>query len=289
MPDETLPLFDIKEIRLKRKNQKVSPEKHLNNMDGAEWIKFTKSWFILDAKRRDKEKTSIHPATFPEELVEEFLEFFTKPGQSVFDPFLGTGTTLQVAEELGRKGTGIELVPKHADFAMRRTTLPVHQGDSLKEIHDTEKFPNESFEYIFTSPPYWNILHKGADGKKGTRHEKRKIAGESLVYSDKVEDLGNINNVDEYMRQLVSLIDGCHRILKPKKYMTIIIQNLNHESRLVPIAWQLGIKLAKTNKWIMKGERIWCKDQGKLGIYGYPTTYATNNVHIYCLTFQRTP
>ena len=30
-----------------------------------------------------------------------------------------------------------------------------------------------------------------------------------------------------------------------------------------------------------------CKEQGKLGIYGYPTTYATNNFHHYCLTFPK--
>ena len=283
----TLPLFDLKEIRIARKNQKVSPNKHLNNMDGAEWIKFTKSWFILDAQRKDKDKIALHPATFPEELVEEYLEFFTKPGESVIDPFLGSGTTLQVAEEMGREGAGIELVPEFAEFASNRTTLPIHTGNCLKEIHNTEIFADESFHYAFTSPPYWNILHKGASGNKNTRHEKRKKNKQSLVYSDKNEDLGNIDEVDEYMSQIVSLCNGVHRVLKPKRYLTVIIQNLNHDGKLVPIAWNLGIELAKSGLWKMKGEKIWCKDQGKLGIYGYPTAYATNNVHVYCLTFQR--
>ena len=56
---------------------------------------------------------------------------------------------------------------------------------------------------------------------------------------------------------------------------------------MTPIAWQFGIAMAETGLWDLKGERIWCKEQGRLGIYGYPSAYATNNFHHYCLTFRK--
>ena len=60
--------------------------KLLNDISAPDWIKFTKSWFVLSGKV-DREKTSVHPATFPLELPQDFIQFFTKRGQHVLDPF----------------------------------------------------------------------------------------------------------------------------------------------------------------------------------------------------------
>lgn len=269
------------------KQKKKGSKKKLNDLTGKEWIKFSKSWFTLNRRGVDSERTSLHPATFPNELVENYLGFFTKEDESVLDPFLGSGTTMEVAEMMGRQSVGIELNPDFAIFAATRTSHTIFVGNALEVIQDTQKLPNESIHYIFTSPPYWNTLHKSRGGNKDTRHKKRLARGEALVYSESAEDLGNIDEVSEYLKQLVTLFTDAHRVLKSGRYLTIIIQNLNYEGALVPIAWQLGIMLVETGLWNMKGERIWCKKHGRLGIYGYPTTYATNNFHHYCLTFQK--
>ncbi len=51
-----------------------------------------------------------HSATFPEELPEWFIKLFTKEGDVVLDPFMGSGTTVIVANKMGRIGLGIEIV-----------------------------------------------------------------------------------------------------------------------------------------------------------------------------------
>jgi DNA modification methylase len=48
-------------------------------------------------------------AAFPEEIPRRLIKLFTLAGETVFDPFLGSGTTLRVARELGRKGIGYEM------------------------------------------------------------------------------------------------------------------------------------------------------------------------------------
>ncbi len=48
-------------------------------------------------------------AAFPEEIPRRLIKLFTLSGETVFDPFLGSGTTLKVASELGRKGIGYEM------------------------------------------------------------------------------------------------------------------------------------------------------------------------------------
>jgi len=48
-------------------------------------------------------------AAFPEEIPRRLIKLFTMVGETVFDPFAGSGTTLKVAQELGRKGIGYEI------------------------------------------------------------------------------------------------------------------------------------------------------------------------------------
>jgi site-specific DNA-methyltransferase (adenine-specific) len=54
-----------------------------------------------------------HSAAFPEELPEWFIKLFTEQGDTVLDPFMGSGTTLAVAHRMGRKGVGVELLPEY--------------------------------------------------------------------------------------------------------------------------------------------------------------------------------
>jgi len=60
-------------------------------------------------------------AVFPEELVERFIRLYTRRGQTVLDPFLGTGTTMKVALKLGRHAIGYECLEKFLSVIVART------------------------------------------------------------------------------------------------------------------------------------------------------------------------
>ncbi|MCF7839759.1 MAG: site-specific DNA-methyltransferase [Candidatus Marinimicrobia bacterium] len=57
-----------------------------------------------------------HSAAFPEGLPEWFIKLFTKMGDTVLDPFMGSGTTNIVARRMGRNSVGIEIVPEYYDM-----------------------------------------------------------------------------------------------------------------------------------------------------------------------------
>lgn len=61
-----------------------------------------------------------HTATFPEKLIEQIVMCGSPVGGTVFDPFMGTGTTWVVSERLGRKCIGFEINPEFFDFARKR-------------------------------------------------------------------------------------------------------------------------------------------------------------------------
>lgn len=64
--------------------------------------------------------TQVHPAVFSVEFAEFFLNTWSDQGSVVYDPFLGSGTTLIACERLGRRGRGIEISPTYAAAALER-------------------------------------------------------------------------------------------------------------------------------------------------------------------------
>lgn len=74
-----------------------------------------------------------HPAVFPVQLPNELMQSFTDVGQTILDPFMGSGTTLVACAKLGRKGIGIELDPDYFDIACRRVEEAYRQPDLFIE------------------------------------------------------------------------------------------------------------------------------------------------------------
>ncbi|HBY06361.1 MAG TPA: DNA modification methylase, partial [Chloroflexi bacterium] len=175
----------------------------LNNLDTKAWLIFQKSWFIHNPPPR-KKGVLRHPAKYPETLAQEFIEFFTKEGEYVLDPMVGTGSTLVAALNAGRHGYGIELNPTYAAIAQQviyeeRQSLGTAAEHLIAEIIEgnaadfsrlAAQFDIPLIDYVITSPPYWDMLHA-----RGAQTQKQRRSDENLdvKYSDDPHDLGNVH------------------------------------------------------------------------------------------------
>jgi site-specific DNA-methyltransferase (adenine-specific) len=74
-----------------------------------------------------------HPNEKPLGMVEHFLNLHSAPGQTVLDPFMGSGTTLVACARMGRTGIGVEIEPRFFDIACERVTAAYKQGDMFRE------------------------------------------------------------------------------------------------------------------------------------------------------------
>jgi site-specific DNA-methyltransferase (adenine-specific) len=72
-----------------------------------------------------------HSAAFPKELPEWFIKLFTKEGDTVLDPFAGSGTTLAVAKKLGCLPIGIEIVPEYCEMIEAELKLDKNKTPKL--------------------------------------------------------------------------------------------------------------------------------------------------------------
>ena len=262
----------------------------LNDLDPKTWLKFQKSWFIHNPPPRRK-GVLVHPAKFPETMAQEFIEFFTKRGESVLDPMAGTGSTLVAALRCGRNSCGIELNPKYAEIA-RQVIADERQslGSSIENLKSeiingdarlAATFQLPMVDYVLTSPPYWDMLHaKGAE----TQKKRRSTADLDVLYSDDPNDLGNLHDYDEFLLKLVAIYTGLKPLLCEKAYLTIIVKNVKKGGRIYPLAWDLGRELGKV--YTLKDEKLWLQDNQRLAPYGLGSAWVSNTFHHYCLQFR---
>jgi site-specific DNA-methyltransferase (adenine-specific) len=75
----------------------------------------------------------VHPNEKPLGMVRHFLELHSREGQTILDPFMGSGTTLVACAKLGRKGIGIEIDPDYFDIACKRVDEAARQPDLFIE------------------------------------------------------------------------------------------------------------------------------------------------------------
>ena len=88
-----------------------------------------------------QENRQQHPTQKPEGLYERAILASSKEGDTILDPFLGSGTALLVSQQLNRSGIGIEINPEYVELAKKRISAPFHGLDSIDKRY--ERIPND--------------------------------------------------------------------------------------------------------------------------------------------------
>ncbi len=86
-----------------------------SRLSKEEWMVYTKGIWTINPDRK-----SGHPAAFPLEIPLRLIKMYSFVGETILDPFAGSGTTIAVAELLNRKGIGYEIFEDYLKFVRRR-------------------------------------------------------------------------------------------------------------------------------------------------------------------------
>jgi DNA modification methylase len=195
---------------------------------------------------------------FSDSFAEHFIEQFSKPGDVVFDPFAGFGTTLYTAEKFGRRAYGVEFLPERAAFIKGNLKKPngLLSGNSLA----LDELDLPKIDFVLTSPPYM----------QKTNHPQYPFAGYEITgqgYGDYLKDIANI-------------FTSLKRKMKNDSYAVVEVSNLLIDGVFTPLAWDvagsIGTVLAFKQEIIIE----WQSDTSPAYGFGYD--------HSYALIFQNT-
>jgi DNA modification methylase len=255
-------------------------------------------WIIPKPPPRKKGEL-LHPAKFPETLIVDFIKLFTKEGDGVLDPMMGTASTLIAAIRTNRVGYGVELTPHFYELAAARLEDELKslfsdgipgQGNAFAYLGDATELakslpsPKGSIRYCVTSPPYWSMLaNKGSENQRA-----RRTKGLRTVYSDSGHDLGNVPDYSEFVGLLVSVYRQVADVLDHNGYLTVIVKNIKRNHTVFPLGWDLTTELCgPTGPYEYIGNTLWCQNDVSMKPFAVGTHWVSNTVHQYCLHYRK--
>jgi DNA modification methylase len=270
----------------KRKKREVRDSKRLNDLDGKTWTRYSIS--VWDIAKSPQEMKLKHPAMFPEKLVKRLITIYTKKGDVVLDAFMGSGSTILAAKNLGRKGIGFEISKEFVKLAKKRLSqqLLLTSGDEEESLiyeDDARNLLNylepNSIDLVITSPPYWDIhLQKRTADYKDIR-----------PYTESKLDLGNIEDYREFIGDLKEIFGKVYSVLKPEKWCIIIVMDLRKKNKFYPLHIDAA-EMMKELGFEFEDIIIWDRKQeySNLRPLGYPYVFRVNKIHEYILIFKKT-
>jgi DNA modification methylase len=199
----------------------------------------------LAAERPDGEVDDVH---FTEALAESVIADTTQPGDVVLDPFAGYGTTLAVAERLGREAVGVELLADHVELVRARTSgrARVLHGDA-RRLSELVEGP---VDLVLTSPPYMATV----------RHPENPLTGYATDDGDYPTYLGELGSV---FAQVATLLrPGGHAVVN----VANIVSSIDGRDVVTPLAWDVGRVVAEHLTFL--GETFLCWDEHPPGLAG---------------------
>lgn len=277
--------------------RKYHLDNKLNDMTGKEWTFFINSVFTTRYPTNGKESYShhirkIHPTPKPPQLMRDFIQFFSKEGELVFDSFMGVGGTLLGAALCGRVAAGIDLNQQYLDaykVAAKELNLrvfPTHCGDSLESLsnNDIMKRLTEGKEIslLLIDPPYSNMMSKEKTGADIAVYGKT-----STPFTKSEKDLGNMQRAD-FLEALKTSIEKILPYIKYRGYILIFIKDLQPSKKETNLLHaEVVAKLNEISNIFFKGMKIWSDETTKPYPYGYPFSFVANQIHQYILIFRK--
>lgn len=271
------------------------PPNHINCLTAKEWLKSQIGVWRFTYNGKDVRDKTLHPATFPVALATHVIKLFTHVGELVVDPFVGSGTTLVAAHDLGRNALGFDLSDQYIELSRNRVGLPSSTGaQQLALVEDARNISRllepKSVKLVFTSPPYANMLNhsrKNKSRRSSDRHNSQ--FGKVEQYSQDERDLGTLDPVS-YSQSIGEIFESFLPALQPGGHVIINVNDLWAKEERIPLHSMVMTAMQDAG-YLFKNIIIWDRTNivNRIGIFGWPSNYITMGTTFEYLLHFRSP
>ena len=213
-----------------------------NDIDMKNWKKyddiFTDTLWIFDKRDNSGAHSGYYHGNFVPQIPNQLFRRYTKNGDWILDPFMGSGTSVIEAQRLHRNAIGIELQKEVAEEAYCRISSErnskcvgkVYIGDSRNiDINALMQRENiNKFQFIIYHPPYWDIIK----------------------FSNNPNDISNSETLEMFLNNFGKIIDNTIQHLEKNRYCAVVIGDKYANSEIVPLGFhcmnlflQRGLKM----------------------------------------------
>ena len=200
-----------------------------NDIDMNVWKDYeeiqTDSLWLIDRRDNSGVHVGDYHGNFVPQIPHQLFMRYTKKGDWILDPFMGSGTSLIEAQRMNRNAIGIDLQQKIIDSAINRISAESNDdskiftfcGDSseiaIQNILDTAGIKN--FQFVIFHPPYWDIIK----------------------FSDNQKDLSNCANLEDFLNNFGKVIDNTTKFLEKNRYCACVIGDKFANSQVIPLGF----------------------------------------------------
>lgn len=200
-----------------------------NDIDMNKWKDYadieTDSLWIIDNRDNSGAHSGHYHGNFVPQIPFQLLSRYTKKGDWVLDPFMGSGTTLIEAQRMGRNSIGIEIQKDVAAEAISRIytennpdcLTKIYVGDSAKLNFDAlyESLGVKKVQFVIMHPPYWDIIR----------------------FSNIPQDLSNAVSLTDFLNSFGNVINNSTKHLEKNRYCAVVIGDKYANSQVIPLGF----------------------------------------------------
>lgn len=210
-----------------------------NDLDPKKWKEYndinTDSLWIIEKRDNTGAHNGNYHGNFVPQIPHQLFTRYTKEGDWILDPFMGSGTSLIEAQRMGRNSIGIDLLPEVATEAYNRIQTEHREDCVVKIVSGDSRSVNmnklldsvgiKKIQFVIMHPPYWDIIK----------------------FSDNSNDLSNTNTLDLFLDSFGEIIDNTTQYLERYRYCACVIGDKYENGQVVPLGFYC------MNKFLEKG------------------------------------